>query len=552
LTTTTMSSSHSGNKPVGSKLEWLAGLTSAQIAPTAANKFHRKTAIIATIGPKTNTVEKLRQLTRAGVNVVRMNFSHGSYEYHQSVIDNTRKAMEVEEAESKKSGQPAPRPVAIALDTKGPEIRTGLMKGGNDIPVKAGHEFFISTDEKYASICDDQILYVDYANLPKVTSPGKLIYVDDGILSLLVLSIDGPQVRVRCVNNGILSSRKGVNLPKTPVDLPALSDKDKKDLQFGVKNDVDMIFASFIRSAKDVHDIRAVLEAADSSKGSKIKIIVKIENEQGIENFDEILAATDGVMVARGDLGIEIPASQVFLAQKMMIAKCNMAGKPVICATQMLESMTVNPRPTRAEVSDVANAVLDGTDCVMLSGETAKGSYPVESVLMMAETCQLAESAICYPPLFDEVRDSTKRPTETVETCAMAAVAAASEQNASAILVLSTSGNTARLVSKYRPAVPILTITRNAQTARQIHLHRGCYPFWYPEPRGIEASQWQTDVDNRVRFGLKNALALNIIQPGTTVIAVQGWKSGLGHTNTIRVLSVPTDPADLQLQALGA
>jgi pyruvate kinase len=445
------------------------------------------------------------------------------------------------------AADPQGRPVAIALDTKGPEIRTGLTKGGNDYPIKANHEFIVSTDPKYSESCDDQVMWVDYQNITKVTAPGKLIYVDDGILSLLVLSIDDAQtVRVRALNNGTISSRKGVNLPKTDVDLPALSDKDKKDLQFGVQNGVDMIFASFIRRAQDVKDIRTAL----GPDGANIKIIVKIENEQGVANFDEILRETDGVMVARGDLGIEIPAAQVFLAQKMMIAKCNIVGKPCIVATQMLESMTYNPRPTRAEVSDVANAVLDGADCVMLSGETAKGNYPVQSVLMMAETCLLAESAICYLPLHDELRNIQTRPTETVETVAMAAVAAATEQNASAILVLSTSGNTARLISKYRPRAPILTVTRNEQTSRQIHLHRGVYPFWYPEPRGVQSHQWQTDVDNRIRFGLKNALALNIIKPGSTVIAVQGWKGGLGHTNTLRILTVPTDGADLELQSL--
>ncbi|KAG9314278.1 pyruvate kinase [Chiua virens] len=521
---------------IHSQLEWNSNLSPAKaVQPTTETKYLRKTAIIATIGPNTNTVEKLTALRRAGVNVVRMNFSHGSYDYHQSVIDHTRKMVAAEPG----------RPVAIALDTKGPEIRTGLMRDGKDVPIKAGHEFIITTDDKYNECCDSERLWLDYKNLPKVTAPGKLIYIDDGILSLLVLSIDGTNVRVRAINNGTLSSRKGVNLPKTDVDLPALSEKDKKDLLFGVRNGVDMIFASFIRRAQDVKDIRQVL----GPDGASIKIIVKIENEQGVENFDEILRECDGVMVARGDLGIEIPASQVFLAQKMMIAKCNISGKPVIVATQMLE---YNPRPTRAEVSDVANAVLDGADCVMLSGETAKGSYPVESVLMMAETCLLAEAAICYPPLYDELKTIQPRPTETVETVAIAAVAAASEQNASAILVLSTSGNTARLISKYRPLVPIITVTRNEQTARQIHLHRGCYPFWYPEPRGIPEGQWQKDVDNRIRFGLKNALELNIIKTGTTIIAVQGWKGGLGHTNTLRILSVPTDPADLELQPLGS
>ncbi|KAG6818024.1 hypothetical protein H0H87_009179 [Tephrocybe sp. NHM501043] len=522
---------------IRSQLEWNSTLNTAHApVPTEQTKFLRK------VRPKVNSVEKLAELRLAGVNVVRMNFSHGSYEYHQSVIDNTRKMV---------AADPNGRPVAIALDTKGPEIRTGLTKNNTDFPVSAGHEFIISTDPKYSESCDDKIVWVDYPNsalssqqnLPKVTAPGKLIYVDDGILSLLVLSIDGTNVHVRTLNSGNISSRKGVNLPKTDVDLPALSEKDKADLQFGVKNGVDMIFASFIRRGQDIRDIRTVL----GPDGANVKIIAKVENEQGVQNFDEILRETDGVMVARGDLGIEIPASQVFLAQKMMIAKCNIVGKPVIVATQMLESMTYNPRPTRAEVSDVANAVLDGADCVMLSGETAKGLYPIQSVLMMAETCLLAESAICYPPLYDELKSIQKRPTETPETVAIAAVAAAAEQNASAILVLSTSGNTARLVSKYRPRVPILTVTRNEQTARQIHLHRGCYPFWYPEPRGIQTHQWQTDVDNRIRFGLRNALALGVITPGSTVIAVQGWKGGLGHTNTLRILTVPTDPADLEL-----
>ncbi|KAJ7783672.1 pyruvate kinase [Mycena maculata] len=524
---------------IRSQLEWSSTLNTVHVSVDSEDtKFLRKTAIIATIGPKVNTVEKLGELRRAGVNVVRMNFSHGTYEYHQSVIDNTRKMV---------AADPSGRPVAIALDTKGPEIRTGLTRDNIDYSVSAGHEFIISTDPKYSECCDDKVMWVDYQNLPKVTAPGKLIYVDDGILSLLVLSIEGTNVHVRTLNNGNISSRKGVNLPKTPVDLPALSEKDKKDLEFGVKNGVDMVFASFIRRAQDVKDIRTVL----GPDGANIKIIVKIENEQGVANFDEILRETDGVMVARGDLGIEIPASQVFLAQKMMIAKCNIVGKPVIVATQMLESMTYNPRPTRAEVSDVANAVLDGADCVMLSGETAKGSYPIQSVLMMAETCLLAESAICYPPLYAELIAIQPRPTQTAETVAIAAVAAASEQNASAIIVLSTSGNTARLISKYRPKIPIITVTRSEQTARQIHLHRGCYPFWYPEPRGVQDHQWQTDVDNRIRYGLRSALALKIIAPGTTIVAVQGWKGGLGHTNTLRILSVPTNEADLEVQPLG-
>ena len=264
---------------------------------------------------------------------------------------------------------------------------------------------------------------------------GKTIYVDDGVLSFEVLEIvDDKTIRAKAINNGKISSRKGVNLPGTDVDLPALSEKDKNDIRFGVKNGVDMIFASFIRRGSDITAIREVL----GKDGKDIQIIAKVENQQGVNNFDEILQETDGVMVARGDLGIEIPPSQVFIAQKMMITKCNLAGKPAICATQMLESMTYNPRPTRAEVSDVGNAVLDGADCVMLSGETAKGNYPQEAVNMMHETCLLAEVAIPYVSAFDELRRLAPTPVATTETCAIAAVNASLEQNAGAILVLTT------------------------------------------------------------------------------------------------------------------
>ena len=277
--------------------------------------------------------------------------------------------------------------------------------------------------------------YVDYKNITKVIQPGRTIYVDDGVLAFEVLQIkDEQNILCRAINNGKISSRKGVNLPKTDVDLPPLSEKDKADLRFGVKNNVDMVFASFIRRGEDITAIREVL----GEEGKEIQIIAKIENQQGVNNFDEILKLTDGVMVARGDLGIEIPPAQVFVAQKMMISKCNLAGKPVICATQMLESMTYNPRPTRAEVSDVGNAVLDGSDCVMLSGETAKGNYPKEAVTMMHETCLLAEVAIPYVNAFDELRSLVQRPVPTTETCAMAAVSASLEQNAGAILVLTT------------------------------------------------------------------------------------------------------------------
>lgn len=468
-------------------------------------------------------------LRRAGLNVVRMNFSHGSYEYHQSVIDNAR------EAERQLPG----RPLAIALDTKGPEIRTGNTIGDADIPISAGTEINISTDEKYATASDDKNMFLDYKNITKVIEPGRTIYVDDGILSFEVLKVvDDKTLRVRCMNNGKISSKKGVNLPKTDVDLPALSEKDQNDLRFGVKNNVDMVFASFIRHGSDITAIRKVLGA----DGKDIQIIAKIENQQGVNNFDEILKETDGVMVARGDLGIEIPPAQVFVAQKMMIAKCNRAGKPVICATQMLESMTNNPRPTRAEVSDVGNAVLDGADCVMLSGETAKGNYPKESVTMMHETCSLAEVAIPYVSLFNDMRAATQKPVSMLESVAMSAVSASLEINAGAILVLTTSGQSARMVSKYRPVCPIIMVTRNATASRYSHLYRGVYPFLYPQKKpDFSESDWQKDVDGRLKWGIHNAIDLGVLSKDDLVVCVQGWRGGKGHTNTVRVVPARED-----------
>lgn len=371
---------------------------------------------------------------------------------------------------------------------------------------------------------------MDYKNITKVIEPGRVIYVDDGVLAFEVLEIVNEQtVRCKARNNGKISSKKGVNLPNTDVDLPALSEKDKNDLRFGVKNNVDMVFASFIRRAEDIIAIREVL----GQEGAHIQIIAKIENRQGLNNFAGILAETDGVMVARGDLGIEIPAAEVFAAQKKMIAMCNIAGKPVICATQMLESMISNPRPTRAEISDVGNAITDGADCVMLSGETAKGNYPNEAVREMHETCLKAENTIAYVSHFEELTNLVERPVSIAESCAMAAVRASLDMNAGALIVLSTSGESARLLSKYRPVCPIFMLTRNPSASRYAHLYRGVYPFLFPEAKpDFSKVDWQEDVDRRIRWGIAEALKLGVLNKGETVVVVQGWKGGMGNTNT--------------------
>jgi pyruvate kinase len=479
------------------------------------------TSIICTIGPNTNNVDKLVDMANAGMNIVRLNFSHGDYDFHGSIITNTRLAEK----------KLVDRPLAIALDTKGPEIRMGRLKGDVEVTLEKGKEVTLTTDESRKDDGDVNMFYVDYKNLPKVVKVGNFVFVDDGLISLEVIEKGDNFVRTKILNTGRLGSRKGLNLPNVNVDLPALSTKDEADLKWGVEQGVDMIFASFVRTAKDVNDIRKSL----GPKGQNIKIISKIENHQGMQNFDEILKVTDGVMVARGDLGIEIPIEKVFLAQKMMISRCNIAGKSVICATQMLESMTYNPRPTRAEVSDVANAVLDGSDCVMLSGESAKGNYPVEAVSMMHQICKEAESAIYYKTLFQSLKDATPKPLPIEEATASSVVNAAFDCEVAAIIVLTTSGNSARMVSKYRPPCPILCVTRDEQVARQVHLFRSCVSVFFGGPK---SDHWQDDVDNRINHAIDIAKKRGILQVGSLVAAVQGWKGGQGNTNTVRLLYV--------------
>merc|ERR1711971_392129 len=457
----------------------------------------RLSGIVCTIGPVSKAADYLVNMIDTGMNIARMNFSHGSYEYHGETIANCRAAAEK------------------YFQEKGDTIK-------------------IVTDDQYKEKCTKDILWVDYKNISKVLVPGARIFIDDGLISVIAKECGPDYVIGEIENSGNLGSKKGCNLPGTDCDLPAVSEKDKKDLLFGVEQGVDMVFASFIRDAQGVKDIRAVLGEA----GKNIMIISKIENLQGVKNIDEIIAESDGIMVARGVLGIEIPTEKVFIAQKQMIAKCNKAGKPIICATQMLESMVKKPRCTRAEGSDVANAILDGSDCVMLSGETAKGDYPLHCIQTMGNLSREAEACLWNERFFEDLLKSHQLDNfamDTTQTTAISAVQASYGVRAAAIINLTTSGTTARMLAKYRPNCPIVSVTRFPQVARQLHLHRGVIPLLYKDER---AEDWSKDVDERVQYGVDYGKKYGFIKSGQQVICVTGWRQGAGSSNTVRILTI--------------
>lgn len=469
----------------------------------------RKTKIVCTIGPASEEIAVLKELLQNGMNVARLNFSHGTHDEHRRRISNIRQAA-----------QETGIPVAIMLDTKGPEIRIGLLENGRVVLTEGAH-VILTTEEVLGN--KDRI-YVNYAGLPGDVRPGTKLLLDDGLLELEIEKTAGTEINCRVVNGGELSDRKKINVPGEKINLPGLTQKDYEDIKLGVAEGVDFIAASFIRSAADVLAIRKVLE----DLGASVDIISKIENSQGVSNVDEIIRVSDGLMVARGDLGVEIPAEEVPVVQKMLIDKCNVAGKPVITATQMLDSMIRNPRPTRAEASDVANAILDGSDAIMLSGETASGRYPLLTVQTMDRIARRTEESLNWPELGHKRATLVAR--TTTEAISYATCTTALSLEAAAIITSTKSGSTARMVSKYRPHAPIVAVTPRETIARRLLLVWGVYPLQARE---------SDSTDLLIETSVNSALAAGFIKNGDLVVITAGVPVGIpGSTNLIKVHTV--------------
>ncbi|QIZ68640.1 pyruvate kinase [Geobacillus subterraneus] len=469
----------------------------------------RKTKIVCTIGPASESVDKLVQLIEAGMNVARLNFSHGDHEEHGRRIANIREAAE-------RTG----KTVAILLDTKGPEIRTHNMENGA-IELKEGAKLVISMSEVLGT---PEKISITYPGLIDDVSVGSKILLDDGLIGLEVTAADkqAGEIVTTVLNGGVLKNKKGVNVPGVRVNLPGITEKDRADILFGIRQGIDFIAASFVRRASDVLEIRELLEAHDALH---IQIIAKIENEEGVANIDEILEAADGLMVARGDLGVEIPAEEVPLIQKLLIKKCNMLGKPVITATQMLDSMQRNPRPTRAEASDVANAIFDGTDAVMLSGETAAGHYPVEAVRTMHQIALRTEQALEHRDILSQ---RTKESATTITDAIGQSVAhTALNLDVAAIVTPTVSGKTPQMVAKYRPKAPIIAVTSNEAVSRRLALVWGVYTKEAPHVNTTD-EMLDVAVDAAVRSGL--------VKHGDLVVITAGVPVGeTGSTNLMKV-----------------
>ncbi len=467
----------------------------------------RKTKIVCTIGPVSESVEKLEQLMQAGMNVARLNFSHGDFEEHGNRIKNLRIASE-------KTG----KNVGILLDTKGPEIRTGDM-ATKVVHLEKGQELIVSMEPVQGT---EERISVTYSELANDVHPGSVILLDDGLIGLKVLSTDGNEIKTEVMNSGDLKSKKGVNVPGVSVNLPGITEKDTNDILFGVEQGIDFIAASFVRRASDVLQIRELLE---KNGGEHIMIIPKIENQEGVDNIDEILEVSDGLMVARGDLGVEIPAEEVPLVQKMLIKKCNALGKPVITATQMLDSMQRNPRPTRAEASDVANAIFDGTDAIMLSGETAAGDYPVEAVETMARIAERTETSLDYQQMLS--LRSKMNNTSITDSIGQAVAHTAINLNVSSIITSTVSGHTAFVVAKYRPKANIVAVTSSEQVLRHLALVWGVFP---------QLGRLAETTDEMLDSSVDAAVQSGYVKHGDLVVITAGVPVGeSGTTNLMKI-----------------
>ncbi|MGP4078267.1 pyruvate kinase [Pseudalkalibacillus sp. R45] len=467
----------------------------------------RNTKIVCTIGPASETIETLTSLINAGMNVARLNFSHGDFDEHGARIKNIRQAAE-------KTG----KTVAILLDTKGPEIRTGTLENG-EVDLKAGQDLIVSMEEVSG---DDTKISVTYPGLVDDVKVGSTILLDDGLIELEVTKVENNQLQTRVLNSGTLKNKKGVNVPNVSVNLPGITDKDARDIEFGIRQGVDFIAASFVRRASDVLEIREILERHNAEH---IQIIPKIENQEGVDNINEILEVSDGLMVARGDLGVEIPAEEVPLVQKELIRKCNDKGKPVITATQMLDSMQRNPRPTRAEASDVANAIFDGTDAIMLSGETAAGLYPIESVQTMHKIAMKAETAMNHADILHSRSKSSK--LTITDAISQSVSHTAYNLNISAIIAPTESGHTARMISKYRPEAAIIAVTSSEVVCRRMSLVWGITPQLSEEARST---------DELLEIAVNASLKSGIVNHGDLVLITAGVPVGeTGTTNLMKV-----------------
>lgn len=467
--------------------------------------------MVCTIGPKSEKREIMEKLLNSGMNVMRLNFSHGDFEEHGGRITNLEAIM-----------QETGRIFAVMLDTRGPEIRTCKLEGGQEIQLVTGQKITITTDSSVVG--NRSLISVTYPDLAKDLKAGDTVLLDDGLIALKVLGTTDTTIECEVLNNGTLGEKKGVNLPNTHISMPFLSEHDKGDLLFGIKRNVDFVAASFTRNRRDVLDIREFL---DANGGQDIKIIAKIENQEGLDNFEDILATADGIMVARGDLGVEIPVQEVIFAQKHIIKRCNEVGKPVITATQMLDSMIKNPRPTRAEAGDVANAILDGSDAVMLSGESAKGKYPVEAVTTMSTICHRTDREV--QPRIDRSHLSTSGNSAITDAICMAVVEAAESLSVPLIVVATEHGSSPRALRKYFPHANILALTPHRKTARQLCLIRGVIP---------KLVERINSTDEFFTKGKEFALETGLVKKGDKIIMVSGALVPSGTTNTFSLHTI--------------